>query len=113
MKKKIDVNFPFAEATGYVADSNDKSLTVYGLDTSVYQKVACLRYITSNRRGQGDGNRALEAFIAKCRKAGAEAIVLCYDLSEKQSKGFVLKEWYEKYGFDQIGKTFFMVKKLK
>lgn len=112
MKKKIEINLPFAEATGYVSDATDKSFYVYGFNTEKFKKVACLRYITSNRRGQGDGNRALESFIAKCRQAGAEAIVLCYDLSERQKKGFVLKEWYEKYGFNQIGKSFFMIKKL-
>lgn len=113
MKKKIDVIFPFAEATGYIADVNDKSFDVYGFDKTGLNKVACLGYVMATRRGNGDGNRALEAFIAKCRKADADAIVLCYDISIKQNKGFTLKEWYEKYGFDQIGKSYFMIKKLK
>lgn len=113
MKKKIDVIFPFAEATGYIADVNDKSFDVYGFDKTGLENVACLRYVGATRRGNGDGNRALEAFIAKCRMMRADAIVLCYDVSERQARGFTLKEWYEKYGFDQIGKSYFMIKKLK
>ena len=113
MKKSLNITFPFAEAVGYIADVNDKSFANYGdFDKTGIKKLACLRYITVNRRGNGDGNRMLEAFIAKCREAGADAIILCCDASEKQVKGFVLSEWYYKYGFDQVGKTPVMIKKL-
>jgi len=114
MKKSLNITFPFAEAVGYIADVNDKSFANYGdFDKTGIKKLACLRYITVNRRGNGDGNRMLEAFISKCRDAGADAIILCCDASEKQTKGFVLNEWYYKYGFDQVGKTPVMIKKLK
>lgn len=114
MKKSLDITFPFAEAVGYIADVGDKSFDNYGdFNKNNIKQLACLRYITVNRRGNGDGNRMLEAFIAKCREEGADAIILCCDASEKQLKGFNLHDWYYKYGFDQLGSTPVMIKYLK
>ncbi|RYF05831.1 MAG: N-acetyltransferase, partial [Oxalobacteraceae bacterium] len=58
--------------------------------------------VDEDARGQGLGNQMMSAFIDRAAEHGAEAIILAADLSEEQSAGFDLVQWYRGWGFEII-----------
>ena len=80
------------------------------------KKVAEIDQMNAYRQGAGWGTKLMNAFVARAKAAGCDAIILEAGIYEKQKKGFDLMEWYESLGFKIVGKSIdlpIMVKWLK
>lgn len=79
--------------------------------------VAILKNINVDEveRGQGYGSEYYEYYEDWAIENGAKYSILVSDSIEKQQKGFDLDKWYEKIGYNKIGKlggNFVMIKEL-
>lgn len=60
-------------------------------------------------RYQGVGTAALQSVIDVAINRGCAFIQLKADTKQPQKPGFVLVDWYKKYGFKEIGKDGYFV----
>ena len=99
MEDYLDVYYKFYR-------DKHKNIFMY-LDTLIIRGI--------DNRYKGLGTKTLNELIKLSKDNGCKYIELHADTKQPQAEGFVLVEWYEKFGFKSIGKkgwTEIMVKNL-
>ena len=59
--------------------------------------------VSQDARGQGFGSDLMEKFFDRAEQDGATIVLLCADVIRDQEEGFNLIDWYESFGFEDIG----------
>ena len=97
MEDCIDIYYKFYE-------DNEKDKYMY-LDTLIIRGV--------ENRYKGLGTKTLNELIELAKEQNCKYIYLHADTKQPQKKGFILTEWYNKFGFCSIGKKGWMETMIK
>lgn len=93
MEKQIDIVY-------YIKTDTDSSRYMY-IDTLIIVGVV--------NRYKGEGTKALNKLISIAIENNCDYIELKADTKQRQVEGFILTEWYKKFGFYEVDKQGWMV----